>query len=64
VDPFKGEHALAEARHAIQDLKMLGFHFHPIIGHFAVNDRRLYPLFELINDLRVPVMIDVGTTGM
>ena len=64
VDPFKGEGALVEARHAIQDLKMLGFHFHPVIGHFAVSDRRLYPLFELINELRVPVMIDVGTTGM
>jgi predicted TIM-barrel fold metal-dependent hydrolase len=64
VDPFKGEQALLEARHAIRELHMLGFHFHPIIGHFAVNDRRLYPLFELINELRVPVMIDVGTTGM
>jgi predicted TIM-barrel fold metal-dependent hydrolase len=64
VDPFKGEAAIAEARHAIQELGMLGFHFHPIMGHFAVNDRRLYPLFEVINELQVPVMIDVGTTGM
>jgi predicted TIM-barrel fold metal-dependent hydrolase len=64
VDPLKGETALREARHAIRDLGMLGFHFHPVMGHFAVNDRRLYPLFELINELRVPVMIDVGTTGM
>lgn len=64
VDPFKGEAAIAEARHAILDLGMLGFHFHPIMGHFAVNDRRLYPLFEAINELKVPVMIDVGTTGM
>ena len=43
---------------------MLGFHFHPILGHFAVDDRRLYPLWETINALKVPVMIDVGTTGM
>jgi predicted TIM-barrel fold metal-dependent hydrolase len=64
VDPFKGEKAITEARHAIQELKMLGFHFHPIMGHFAVNDRRLYPLFEVINELKVPVMVDVGTTGM
>ena len=64
VDPFKGEQAMAEARHAIEQLHMLGFHFHPIVGHFAVNDRRLYPLFELIDQMRVPVMIDVGTTGM
>jgi len=64
VDPFKGEEALREARHAIEDLHMLGFHFHPIMGHYAVNDRRLYPLFELIDSFKVPVMIDVGTTGM
>ena len=50
VDPFKGEAAIAEARHAIRDLGMLGFHFHPIMGHFAVNDRRLYPLFEAIDE--------------
>ena len=64
VDPFKGEAAIQEARHAIQDLHLLGFHFHPIMGHFAVNERRLYPLFEAINQLKAPVMIDVGTTGM
>ena len=64
VDPFKGEAAINEARRAIRELGMLGFHFHPIMGHFAVNDRRFYPLFEVINELNVPVMIDVGTTGM
>jgi predicted TIM-barrel fold metal-dependent hydrolase len=64
VDPFKGEIAIREAQRAIRELGMLGFHFHPIMGHFAVNDRRLYPLFEAIDELRVPVMIDVGTTGM
>lgn len=64
VDPFKGDAAIREARHAIEELGMLGFHFHPIMGHFAVNDRRLYPLWEAIDALKVPVMIDVGTTGM
>jgi predicted TIM-barrel fold metal-dependent hydrolase len=64
VDPFKGQQAISEATHAIQKLHMLGFHFHPIIGHFAVNDRRIYPLFEVINELNVPVLVDVGTTGM
>ena len=64
VDPFKGEVAIREATEAIKVHGMLGFHFHPIMGHFAVNDTRLYPLFETINALKVPVMIDVGTTGM
>ena len=64
VDPFKGEIAIQQAKKAITELGMLGFHFHPIMGHFAVNDRRLYPLFEVIDALKAPVMIDVGTTGM
>ncbi len=64
VDPFKGDRAIEEAKRAIKDLGMLGFHFHPIMGHFSVDDRKLYPLWETINDLKVPVMIDVGTTGM
>jgi predicted TIM-barrel fold metal-dependent hydrolase len=64
VDPFKGEAAIEQAKVAIHELKMLGFHFHPIMGHFSVDDRRLYPLWETINALKVPVMIDVGTTGM
>jgi uncharacterized protein len=64
VDPFKGEAAISEATRAIRELGMLGFHFHPIIGHYAVNERALYPLFEAISSLKVPVMIDVGTTGM
>lgn len=64
VDPFKGEMAIQEATRAIQDLGMLGFHFHPIMGHFAVNDRQFYPLWETISALKAPVMIDVGTTGM
>jgi len=64
VDPWKGEAAIEQAKSAIQDLKMLGFHFHPIMGHFSVDDERLYPLWETINALKVPVMIDVGTTGM
>lgn len=64
VDPFKGETAIEDAKTAIRDHNLLGFHFHPIMGHFTVDNTELYPLWETINTLRVPVMIDVGTTGM
>src|SRR6266699_1405034 len=53
-----------EAKKAIKEFGLLGFHFHPIMGHFSVDERRFYPLWETINELGVPVMIDVGTTGM
>jgi predicted TIM-barrel fold metal-dependent hydrolase len=64
LDPFKGELAIRAARKAIDELGFIGFHFHPIMQHFAVNDRRFYPLFEVIDELKAAVMIDVGTTGM
>ncbi len=64
VDPFKGEVAIRQDKEAIQVLGMLGFHFHPIMGHFSVDDRQFYPLWETISALKAPVMIDVGTTGM
>ncbi|MCZ7563275.1 MAG: amidohydrolase family protein [Burkholderiales bacterium] len=64
LDPFKGELAIREARKCVRELGFIGFHFHPIMQHFAVNDRRFYPLFETIDELGAAVMIDVGTTGM
>jgi len=64
VDPHKGDAAIHQAETAIRELGMLGFHFHPIMGHFSVDDRALYPLWETIDALGVPIMVDVGTTGM
>ncbi len=64
VDPHKGTAAVAEAERAVRELGVLGFHFHPIMGRFAVDDPALKPLFETINALGVPVMVDAGTTGM
>jgi len=64
LEPSKGELAIRQARQAVQDFGMMGFHFHPIMQHFAVDDRRYYPLFEEISSLGAAVMIDVGTTGM
>ena len=64
VDPLKGEQAIRDAEEAVKVHGVLGFHFHPIMGHFAVDDPALRPLFETISGLGVPVMVDVGTTGM
>ena len=63
VEPAKPD-APAQVRHAVKKLGLIGFHFHPIMQHFAVDDARYYPLFEEIAALGAAVMIDVGTTGM
>lgn len=64
VDPLLGENAIRAAEHAVSELGVLGFHFHPIMGRYTVDDPQLAPLFEAIDGLKAPVMIDVGTTGM
>ncbi|MBO0775084.1 MAG: amidohydrolase [Actinobacteria bacterium] len=64
VDPLRGEQAVRDAEQAVTGHGVLGFHFHPIMGRYAVDDPALRPLFETISALGVPVMIDVGTTGM
>jgi uncharacterized protein len=64
VDPLKGDEAIAEAERAVKEDQVLGFHFHPIMGRYSVDDSAFTPLFDTLASLRVPVMIDVGTTGM
>lgn len=64
VDPHKGDAALDEARVAVERHGVIGFHFHPIMGRYRVDDPALLPLFDAIRGLGVAVMIDVGTTGM
>lgn len=64
VDPHKGDDALEEARLAVEQHRVIGFHFHPIMGRYRVDDDALFPLFDCIRGLGVAVMIDVGTTGM
>ncbi len=64
IEPGKGQTALDQVKKAVHELGFIGFHFHPIMQHFAVSDTRYYPVFELINELKAAVMVDVGTTGM
>jgi len=63
LDPFK-KNVIEEARKAVKQLGFVGFHFHPIMQHFAVDDAKCRSLFEEISSLGAAVMIDVGTTGM
>lgn len=64
VDPLKGRQAIEEAEDAVKNRSVLGFHFHPIMGHYSVDDPAMSELFEAIVALNVPVLVDVGTTGM
>lgn len=65
VDPLKGvPAAIAAAETAVKEHRILGFHFHPIMGHYSVDDPAFAELFDAIAGLGAAVMVDVGTTGM
>jgi len=64
VDPYRGRTAIEQAEYAIKTLKLLGFHFHPIAGGYAVSERAFYPLWDAIQGMGVPVCIDIGMTGV
>ncbi len=64
ADPHGGEEAAIRAEREVKELGLTGFHFHPIMGRFRVDDDAFAPLWETLSGLHVPIMIDVGTTGM
>lgn len=63
VDPTRGFEAISEARHLI-GLGIRGFKLHPPLQGFHANDRLAYPLYEVINEARLPVIFHTGHSGI
>lgn len=64
VDPHAGVTALVEAERAVVELGCRGFKFHQAAMAFCPSDRAFYPLWAKIEELGVPCLFHVGTTGM
>jgi predicted TIM-barrel fold metal-dependent hydrolase len=63
VDPWKGKVAIQEVEVAIQDLGLRGVKFQQAAQAFFPSDKRFYPLWEKITELKVPVLFHMGNTG-
>jgi uncharacterized protein len=64
VDPLAGEEAVLRARRLISDHGVRGFKFHPSLQGFSPDDRRYYPLYEVIADAGLPAIFHTGQTGI
>src|SRR5580658_8168223 len=64
VDPQTGEAAVRRARRLISDHAVRGFKFHPSLQGFSPDDRRYYPLYEVIEEMGVPAVFHTGQTGI
>ena len=64
VDPRRGRAAVAAARRLVRDHGVRGFKLHPSLQGFDPTDRTVYPLYEAIAELAVPVVFHTGQTGI
>ncbi|HEX7045049.1 MAG TPA: amidohydrolase family protein [Burkholderiales bacterium] len=64
IDPAKGKMGVREARRLIEEYGVRGFKFHPSAQGFYPNDRKAYPLYEVIAAAKLPALFHTGQTGV
>lgn len=64
VDPLRGDAAIEQAVRLVRDHGVRGFKFHPGMQGFMPHDDRIYPLWEEIDKLGVPILSHTGQTGI
>lgn len=63
VDPWGGKRSVREAERLIQE-GARGFKFHPPAQAFEPNDRKFYPLYEVIEASGMPALFHTGQTAV
>jgi hypothetical protein len=64
VDPHKGKMGAREIERLIKEHGVKGFKFHPTVQGFHPNDRMAWPLYEVINDYKLPAIFHTGHSGI
>jgi predicted TIM-barrel fold metal-dependent hydrolase len=64
VDPLQGKDAITRARKLYEDYGVRGFKFHPTIQGWNPSDESFFPLFEVIEQMEVPIVVHTGQTGV
>ena len=64
IDPARGAEGVREARRLIQHYGVRGFKFHPTCQGFFPNDRMAYPMYQAMNDAKMPVIFHSGHSGI
>jgi predicted TIM-barrel fold metal-dependent hydrolase len=64
VDPHKGKMGAREVRKLIEEHGVKGFKFHPTVQGFYPNDKMAWPLYEVINEYKLPATFHSGHSGI
>jgi predicted TIM-barrel fold metal-dependent hydrolase len=64
IDPHKGKMGAREARRLIESHGVKGFKFHPTVQDFLPTDRMAWPIYEVINEYKMPAIFHSGHSGI
>jgi uncharacterized protein len=64
VDPHKGKMGAREVQRLIKDHGVRGFKFHPTVQGFHPYDKMAWPLYEVINEYKLPAIFHTGHSGI
>ena len=64
IDPTRGAEGVAEAKDLLKTGLVRGLKLHPPIQNFFPSDRIAYPLYELFQEARLPVLFHTGHSGI
>ena len=64
IDPHKGKLGAREARDLVENHGVRGFKFHGIMQNASPSDRMAYPIYEVINEYKLPAIFHTGHSGM
>ena len=64
IDPHKGKMGAREAQRLIAEHGVKGFKFHPTVQGFNPSDRMAWPIYEVINEHKLPAIFHSGHSGM
>jgi predicted TIM-barrel fold metal-dependent hydrolase len=64
IDPHKGKYGAREARKLIEEYGVKGFKFHPTVQGFEPQDTMAWPIYEVINEYKLPAVFHSGHSGI
>ncbi|MDB5820098.1 MAG: 4-hydroxyphenyl-beta-ketoacyl-CoA hydrolase [Rhizobacter sp.] len=64
IDPHKGKMGAREARRLIEEHGVKGFKFHPTVQGFYPYDKMAWPIYEVINEYKMPAVFHSGHSGI
>lgn len=64
VDPWKGQAAVREIERSVRELGLRGLKLHPGLQNFTPNEPQFGPLYAKCAQLRIPIIIHTGHTGI